>query len=121
MGWFSKALGKTAQAPAKPVPDLRGVVIHLKDPGDFFGPTRWLDVVTLEDALKKSLNGTGDFDGNEIAIDGSEVIFYVYGSAPDDLWMRMKPALLSKGGAPIGSFAIIRRERTGVGVRVAVE
>jgi hypothetical protein len=47
----------------------------------------------LEDAIKKS--GAGDYDGNELAVDGSDGSLYMYGPDADKLFAVAKPILLS--------------------------
>ena len=48
---------------------------------------------TLEDAINKS--GAGDYDGNELAVDGSGGTLYMYGPDADKLLAVAKPILLS--------------------------
>ncbi len=48
---------------------------------------------TLENAIKRS--GTGDYDGNELAVDGSDGTLYMYGTDADKLLSVAKPILLS--------------------------
>ena len=48
---------------------------------------------TLEDAIGKS--GVGDYDGNELAVDGSDGSLYMYGPDADKLFAIAKPILLS--------------------------
>ena len=47
----------------------------------------------LEDAINKS--GAGDYDGNELAVDGSDGSLYMYGPDADKLLAVAKPILLS--------------------------
>jgi hypothetical protein len=48
---------------------------------------------TLEDAISKS--GAGDYDGNELAVDGRDGSLYMYGPDADKLFEVAKPILLS--------------------------
>ncbi|HEX3948553.1 MAG TPA: hypothetical protein VHW95_01740 [Steroidobacteraceae bacterium] len=48
---------------------------------------------TLEDAIGKS--GVGAYDGNELAVDGSDGSLYMYGPDADKLFKVAKPILLS--------------------------
>ena len=48
---------------------------------------------TLEDAINKS--GAGDYDGSELAVDGSEGTIYMYGPDADKLLAVAKPIMLS--------------------------
>jgi len=47
----------------------------------------------LESAIKRS--GAGDYDGNELAVDGSDGTLYMYGPDADKLLAVAKPILLS--------------------------
>jgi hypothetical protein len=47
----------------------------------------------LESAIQKS--GAGDYDGNELAVDGREGTLYMYGPDADKLLAAAKPILLS--------------------------
>ena len=48
---------------------------------------------TLEDAVSHS--GAGDYDGNELAVDGSDGSLYMYGPDADKLFAVARPILLS--------------------------
>ena len=66
-------------------------------------------VFALEDRLIEAIERAevGEFDGNEIALDGSEVVLYAYGPDADALYEAMKPLLLELPPPP-GSYAIKR-------------
>jgi hypothetical protein len=67
------------------------VIVHLyPDVGDDWG------VDLVEDPLIEAIaeHGVGEFDGHDIALDGSgEVILYAYGPDADALWEVMEPIL----------------------------
>jgi len=48
---------------------------------------------TLQQAISKS--GTGEYDGNELAANGSDGRMYMYGPDADKLFAVVKPLLLS--------------------------
>lgn len=50
----------------------------------------------LESAI--AVEGTGEFDGYEIAMDLSHGTFWMYGEDADDLFFTVRPVLLSVGG-----------------------
>ncbi|MCJ7625490.1 MAG: hypothetical protein MUO76_18505, partial [Anaerolineaceae bacterium] len=49
----------------------------------------------LEERLRKIIDtaGVGEFDGNEIATDGSDAVLYMYGPDADALFDAVRPAL----------------------------
>lgn len=49
----------------------------------------------LEDKLEKAIaiSGAGEYDGNEIAVDGSDGYLYMYGPDADRLYLVVKPIL----------------------------
>ncbi|QDH70799.1 hypothetical protein [Marilutibacter alkalisoli] len=49
----------------------------------------------LREAIEQA--GTGEYDGHEIAADGSDGSFFLYGPDADRLLESVKPALLSSG------------------------
>jgi hypothetical protein len=79
------------------------VIVHIyPDVDDSWG------VDLVEDALTEAIDarGVGEFDGHDIALDGSgEVMLYAYGEDADALYEVMEPVLL---GVPPreGSYAI---------------
>lgn len=72
-------------------------------------PAGRLDLAALEDRLAVELEHTasGEYDGNEIALDGSEAILYFYGPDADALWTAVAPALRAQPVAS-GSHATKR-------------
>jgi hypothetical protein len=54
-------------------------------------------IMEVEDQLAKAVEGTsvGQFDGNEIAVDGRDNLFYMYGPDADKVYAAIEPVLLS--------------------------
>jgi hypothetical protein len=86
-------LGFAAGRPAasKPAPE-QAVLVHFE-----YGHSDWAPFLSfekgLEDAIAKS--GSGQYDGNELAVDGSDGTLYMYGPDADKLFAVAKPILLS--------------------------
>lgn len=81
------------------------VIVHLfPDVGDDWG------VDLVEDPLMEAIDerGVGEFDGHDIALDGSgEVILYAYGPDADALYEVMEPILRAVPPRE-GSYAVKR-------------
>jgi len=62
-----------------------------------YGSTDWKPLFAFEKTLKDAVNhsGAGDYDGNELAVDGSDGSLYMYGPDADKLFAVAKPILLS--------------------------
>ena len=60
-----------------------------------YGSTDLSRLFALEDKLIEALEkaGTGDYDGNEVAADGSDGFLYMYGPDADALFKTVKPIL----------------------------
>jgi hypothetical protein len=67
------------------------------------------ELFALEDQLEGAVNsaGAGEYDGHEVAVDGSEAIFYAYGPDADALWDVMKETI-ERTKPPAGSYVIKR-------------
>ena len=54
-------------------------------------------IFELEDQLAKAVEGAsaGQLDGNEIAVDGRDNLFYLYGPDADKMYTAIEPVLLS--------------------------
>jgi hypothetical protein len=80
------------------------VLIHLKTEAIDFDR-----VLEIEDALIEALGnkGIGEVDGHELALDGSEVVYYLYGPDADSLYDAVEPVVL---GLPpqAGSYVVKR-------------
>lgn len=61
-----------------------------------YGSTDLSALFALEDELENAIvaAGVGEFDGNEIASDGSDGLLYMYGPDADALFSAIKTALV---------------------------
>jgi hypothetical protein len=78
------------------------VIVYLKNTG--------LDeVFALEEQLETAVTKAqaGEYDGNEVALDGSEAVLYAYGPDADALWEAMKPVITGASPDP-GSYVVKR-------------
>lgn len=68
------------------------VIVHF-----LYGSTDLSRLFALEDQLIEALEkaGTGEFDGNEVAADGSDGYLYMYGPDAAALFKTVKPILES--------------------------
>jgi hypothetical protein len=68
------------------------VIVHFN-----YGSTDLQPLFALEEKLEQasSLAGAGEFDGNEVAADGSDGYLYMYGPNADRLFEVIKPVLES--------------------------
>lgn len=66
------------------------VIVHFN-----YGSTDLDPLFALEDKLEQAISaaGVGEFDGNEVAADGSDGYLYMYGPDADKLFDVVKPAL----------------------------
>ena len=90
MGIFSRLFGaKTEHAPTQPE---HAVIIHFN-----YGSTDLTLLFQLEDQLLKAIDaaGVGEYDGNEVAADGSDGTLYMYGPNADALFEVARPILES--------------------------
>ena len=89
MGIFAKLLGKKSGPPAKPVE--HAVVVKF----DYVGSTDLSSSHYLEKKLEAAINdaNVGEFDGNEVATDGSAGTLYMYGPDADRLFETIRPVL----------------------------
>ena len=62
-----------------------------------YGTTDLGSLFELEDQLEFLLEdgSHGEYDGHEIAVDGSDGLLYLYGPDADDLYNTIKPTLLA--------------------------
>jgi hypothetical protein len=62
-----------------------------------YGNTDWKPFFAFEKTLKDEITkaGVGDYDGNELAVDGSDGRLYMYGPDADKLFAVVRPILLS--------------------------
>lgn len=62
-----------------------------------YGSTNLDALFELEDQLESELEGgvAGEYDGHEIAVDGSDGLLYLYGPDADVLFAAVRPTLAS--------------------------
>ena len=70
------------------------VIIHFQ-----YENTDLTDLFELEDRLTKAIEaaGAGEFDGNEIADDGSDAFLFMYGPDADKLYSAIEKELKKTG------------------------
>lgn len=68
----------------------QAVIVHFK-----YGSKDLSRLFALEDKLEKAIlrAKAGEYDGNEIAVDGSDGFLYMYGPDADRLFTVIKPVL----------------------------
>jgi len=88
MGFLGKFFGK--KAPEVPAPSEHAVLVHFR-----LGQTDLSPVFALEDQLEQAIARAraGEFDGNEVATDGSDGTLYMYGPNADKLFEAIRPIL----------------------------
>ena len=88
MGFLDKLLGKHPK-PQSSAPEHAVLVCFT------YGSTDLSRLVALEEQLEQALGatGVGEFDGNEIAADGSEGTLFMYGPDADAILAAVRPAL----------------------------
>ncbi|MGZ3184999.1 MAG: hypothetical protein ACXU8N_21400 [Telluria sp.] len=79
-----------APAGAKDAPLEQAVIVHFK-----YGSTDLSPLFELEDRLESVISKAkvGEYDGHEIAVDGSDGRLYMYGPNADRLFEVVKPVL----------------------------
>lgn len=84
------SLSSVAQ-PTK-LPEEQAVVVHFQ-----FGSKNLEGLFKAEDQLEAAIlsSRSGEMDGHEIAADGSDVFFYMYGPNADRLFKAIEPVLKS--------------------------
>ena len=70
------------------------VIVHFQ-----YGSTDLTRLFTLEEQLEQAIAmaDAGEFDGNEVAADGSDGYLYMYGPDADRLFAAVRPALQAAG------------------------
>ncbi len=68
------------------------VIVHFN-----YGSTELHPLFELEDQLERAISAAdaGEFDGNEVATDGSDGYLYMYGPDADKLFAAVEPVLKS--------------------------
>jgi hypothetical protein len=69
-------------AASKPAPE-QAVLVHFD-----YGHSDWAPFFSFEKGLEDAIaeSGAGDYDGNELAVDGSDGTLYMYGPDADKLF-----------------------------------
>ena len=90
MGIFSKIFRKDEQE-SQQVPE-HAVIVHFQ-----YGTTDLQPMFELENQLETAITNANvsEFDGNEIATDGSDGYLYMYGPDADRLFAMVRPVLES--------------------------
>jgi len=89
MGLLDKILGR--RKPEQPsTPPEHAVIVQFA-----YGSTDLSRLFALEERLEAAIAaaGVGEFDGNDIATDGSDGTLYMYGPDADALFAVVRPAL----------------------------
>jgi hypothetical protein len=78
------------------------VIVHLRN-------ANLNDILPLEDRLEREIENarTGEYDGNDVALDGSEAILYAYGPDADALWDVIEPSV--QEFAPASGSYVVKR------------
>jgi hypothetical protein len=89
MGLFSRMFGGTREPVEKPIE--HAVVVHF----DYIGSTDLQPLFAVEEKLEAAIEAAsaGEFDGNEVAVDGSDGYLYMYGPDADRLFAAVRPVL----------------------------
>ena len=90
-GWAAALVGATslAAAPEQKGPD-HAVIVHFT-----YGSTNLEPLFELERQLEAAILAAdvGEYDGNEVAVDGSDGYLYMYGPNADKLFSVIQPIL----------------------------
>ncbi len=90
MGFMSQLFG--GKASEEPPANKHAVIAHFE-----YGQTDLEPLFEVERQLEAAIEkaGVGEFDGNEIAVDGTDGSLYMYGPDADKLFEAVKPVLES--------------------------
>ena len=93
MSIFSRIFGAKSDISAKPVE--HAVIVTFA----YTGSTDLDPLFALESQLMAAINNAkvGEYDGNEVAVDGSDGTLYMYGPDADKLFSVVRPVLESCG------------------------
>jgi hypothetical protein len=96
----------TTAAPVETAPE-QAVIVYLKA----------ADLETVEEIeplLESAIAAArvGEYDGNAVAVDGSEAMLYAYGPDADALWRVMEPIVAATSPRP-GSYVVKRYGEAG--------
>jgi hypothetical protein len=89
MGLLDRILGRKKPEQRSQSPE-HAVLVHFA-----YGSTNLSELFALEERLEAAIAdaGVGEFDGNEVATDGSDGTLYMYGPDADALFAVVRPAL----------------------------
>ncbi len=81
-----------APSPAPTQAPQQAVIVHFD-----YGRADWAPFVVFEKELETQIDasGAGDYDGNELAVDGTDGTLYMYGPDADKLYAVARPILRS--------------------------
>jgi hypothetical protein len=101
MGIFSNIFKKKQPSSRKPE---HAVNVHFS-----YGHSNLQPIFQLEDQLEEAISraGVGEYDGNDIAKNGSDGVLYMYGPDGDKLFNVVKP-ILESAAFMRGATVIIR-------------
>ena len=90
MGWLSKLWGGDKGAGSEP--SKHAVIVHFQ-----YGSTDLSRLFEVERKLESAISaaGAGEYDGNEVNVDGSDGFLYMYGPDADRLFEVVRPILES--------------------------
>ena len=106
----------TSRAEPMDAPEEQAVIVHFHH----YGSTDLTRLFALEDRLEKAIGAAhaGEYDGNEIATDGSDGSLYMYGPDADRLFDVIRPILEAEHFTR-GADVVKRYGAPGDGVREA--
>src|SRR5688572_32809627 len=89
MGILSRLFGSKSEISAKPAE--HAVIVTFA----YIGSTDLDPLFALESQLESAINAArvGEYDGNEVAVDGSDGTLYMYGPDADKLFAVVRPVL----------------------------
>jgi hypothetical protein len=111
VGFLGKLSGKGG--PQEPPPPEQAVIVSFR-----YGQGSLDPLTALEDRLEQAIERApvGEYDGNEVAVDGSGGTLYMYGPSADKLFEVVRP-ILEKTPFMTGATACLRHGPPEDGVR----
>ena len=90
MGFLDKLFGKRDKEKRPAELPEHAVIVHFQ-----YGSTDLSRLFALEEQLQEAIGAAavGEFDGNEVAVDGSDGFLYMYGPDADALFEAVRPVL----------------------------
>lgn len=91
MGLLSRFFGRREDE--NPKPPEQAVIVHFQ-----YGSTDLSEVFAIEEELEAKISSAqaGEYDGNEMAADGTDGYLYMYGPDADKLFQTVKSVLESR-------------------------